>query len=785
MKAPVERLWLQSKEDSDILKAFENLKHDSFYAPKREASFARQYADFLLGHNLTVAFSVKVSSLLHIGRVQTPTLSLLVKRRLEIEGFVSKDYYELSAEFGSKYSGKWFKDNKSNVKFDEKDKMNEIADKIKGKTGKVISKTVNPTNEKPKELFNLGGLQKEANRKLGFTAKKTLEVAQELYDKYKVLSYPRTSSAYLMDSQVASFPQILKSMSVEQYKEFTADIIAAGIPTGKHFIDNKKVTDHYAIIPTKKQVNWSEFQDDLKSGVTKKELASLYDLVAKRFLSVFYPEARYEKTEIVTEVEGETFKTGGRILIDLGWKKVYEKEKETEPVEKKETEEDKELPIIEDGETNEVTVVKPESKQTKPPSHYNDATLVAAMESAKDYLEEDDLKDDLKDAGVKIGLGTEATRDTIMENLFVRNYAERKGKQIIATDLGVKLIKIAPINLKSPEITAIWEAKLKKMENNEFDRDEFEREIREFVNEAIEELKVKEIDEVFSNRNQGEVIGKCPKCGGDVSEFSKGFACPTSTKEVTCVRIWKIVLGKEITTKDAQQLLLGEKTKLYKGLKTKEGKKFDAHFKLKADYSGIDFVFPSAEKIGVDCKKCGKAVLKYPKFAACETNTREVPCFSFPAEYGGRKLTNKDLKDLVINGETGFVKFVSNKNNVKKDYEAKLTIDSDNKIGMQFKSNSNGEQKEKVVEKETNINCPKCKKAKVLEKGKTYKCESKECDFFIFREIASRILTEEEFETLIKTGEIGPLKGFMSKAKKPFDAKLSWNDKDKKIELKF
>jgi DNA topoisomerase-3 len=776
MKAPVDRLWLTSQEESDILYAFDNLRKESFYASKREASFARQYADWLLGHNLTVAFTVKVNNTLHIGRVQTPTLSLLVKRKLEIDNFVSKDYFELSAEFDKKYTGKWYKENKSNVRFDEKIQMEEIAEKIKGKPSKVISKEVNPTNEKPKELFNLSGLQKEANSKLGFTASKTLEVAQELYDKYKVLSYPRTSSAYLMDTQIPSFPHILKSLSVDEYKEFTADIITAGIPTGKHFVDNKKVSDHYAIIPTKKQVKWTEFQDDLKSGVTKKELRDLYDLVAKRFLSVFYPEAKYEKTEIVTEVEGETFKTSGRILLDLGWKKVYAKEKPVVVEDKKESDDDNELPPIEKGEVGITTSIKPESKQTKPQPHYNDRSLIGAMEKAKDYLEEDELKENLKDAGATIGLGTEATRASIMENLFIRNYAERKGKQIIATDLGVKLINIAPDNLKSPEITAIWEAKLKRIENNDFNRDDFEKEIRDFVELTIKELKEKTITEKFASRSSGEVIGKCPKCGEDVSEFPKGFACSTSTKEVTCVRIWKTVLTKTITTKDAIALLNGEKTKLIKGLKTTAGKKFDAHFKLKEDFSGIDFVFPDAEEIKAICQKCKKGIKKYPKYAACETHTREIPCFSVPTEFAGKKLTNKDIKDMAEKGQTDLIKFTSK---TKSEYEARLTISSENKIEMEFK------QKEKVEEKETGITCPKCNQGELIEKGKTYKCDSASCDLFLQREVASRVITIEELKTIIQDGESPQLKGFISKAKKPFNTKLYWNEKENKIEFRF
>ncbi|MED3831612.1 DNA topoisomerase, partial [Priestia megaterium] len=400
---------------------------------------------------------------LPVGRVQTPTLSLLVQRRLEIENFKPKDFFELKVNFNNKYEGMWFKDAKGNTKFELKSDAEAILNKINGKTGKVTVKDVIEQKVNPKELFDLGSLQAEANKKFGFTMQKTLDVAQVLYDKYKVLSYPRTDSKYIMNSQVPELPQLLQAVNSTKYSEFVTNIISRNIPISKNFVNDKKVSDHYAIIPTKKSLNLSEVTDEVKNKqviATKEDIENIYDLVIRRFLAVFYPEAIYEKTEIVTEVEGETFKTNGRILKDPGWEVVYGKD--AVDVEEDSDNEEKTLPPIDKGEENSITKSDLLTKQTKAKPHYTEGTIGKAMENAKDYIEEAALKKEMKEADA--GLGTVATRAQIIENLIARKYVIRKGKQIIATDLAVKLIEIAPDRLKSPEVTAQWEIELRLIE---------------------------------------------------------------------------------------------------------------------------------------------------------------------------------------------------------------------------------------------------------------------------------------------------------------------------------
>ena len=686
MKAPVKRLWVQSKVDEDIQKAFANLRDEDFFGPRRESAYARQFADYILGHNLTVAFSVKTNRRLHVGRVQTPTLSLLVKRRLEIENFKPKDFYEIEVNLGGKYTGLWFKDTKGNTRFDTKEEAEAVVAKIKDQIGTVVEKDVVQQKVRPKELFDLGSLQTEANKKFGFTMQKTLDIAQLLYDKYKVLSYPRTDSKYIMSSQVQELPSLLEAVNLPEYSEFVADIKQRNIPTSNRFVNDKKVSDHYAIIPTKKGINWAEVQDEAKGRsvvATKEEIKKLYDLVVRRFLSVFYPEAIYEKTEIVTEVAGETFKTNGRILKEPGWEVVYGKDVADNEEEK--NEEEKTLPPIDKGESNKVTDTKLLTKQTKPKPHYTEGTINTAMENAKDYLEEDELKEEMKETGA--GLGTVATRAQIIESLIQRNYVIRKGKSIIASDTAVKLIEIAPDRLKSPEVTAQWEQQMRLMEEGKVDREVFNKNIVNFVSEEIEELKNKTINVVFESENAKNEVATCPKCQQPIIEFPKGFACKSSNRENTCFRVWKGILNKKITAAQMKQMLTKGETNTIKKFKSNKGTEFDAKLKLKPTYDGVDFVFP---------------------------------------------------------------------------------------------------EKKKVEKKETDAQCPCCD-GKIVEMEKMFGCSEfrNGCKFTVWKKIANKPIDIPLIQDVISQGMTEKLDGFVSKAGKPFQAKLVWNAEKKTIEMSF
>lgn len=687
MKQPVKRLWVQSQVEVDIQKAFKNLRGEEFFGPRKEAAFSRQFADWILGHNLTIAFTVKSGRILHVGRVQTPTLSLLVKRRLEIENFQTKDFYEIKANFGGKYDGMWFKDAKGNTKFEEKSEADAITQKINGQEGTVVSKVVETKPVYPKELFDLGSLSTEANKKFGFSMQKTLDVAQVLYDKYKVLSYPRTDSNYIMSSQIPELPTLLNAVDTPEYSEFVKNIIERKIPTSKRFVNDKKVTDHHAIIPTKKVINWNEVTDEVKQGTliaTKDDIKKLYDLVVRRFLSVFYPEAIYEKTEIVTEVVGETFKTNGRILKDPGWEVVYGKEV-NESEEENENDE-KTLPPIEKDEVNLVSKVEAMAKQTKPKPQYTEGTIGTAMENAKDYVEEDELKAEMKEAGA--GLGTVATRAQILENLIKRNYVVRKGKQIIASDLAVKLIEIAPERLKSPEVTAQWEKELRLMEEEKVQREDFYERIVQYVTEEIAELKNKTINIVFEREGQ-TVVGTCPKCGKDIVEFSKGFACQSSNKEHTCLRVWKGILDKKVTTNQFKRALTKGETNTIKFKNTKTGKTFEAKLKLNDQFDGFDFVFPARKTVektetSALCPSCGGKIVEMEKLYGCSNFSSKNCKFTVWKNIGGKPMTLELIQEVIEKKKTekleGFVSKGSGK-----PYKAKLVWNPEKKtIEMSF-----------------------------------------------------------------------------------------------------
>ncbi|MGN5650486.1 DNA topoisomerase 3 [Bacillus sp. Brlt_9] len=772
LKAPVKRLWVQSKVDEDIQKAFNNLKDEDFFIPRKESAFSRQFADWVLGHNLTVGFTVKTGKTLHVGRVQTPTLSLLVKRRLEIENFKPKTYFEIKAKFGDKYDGMWFKDSKSNTKFETKDAAMEVIKKISNQTATVTNKDVIEQKVNPKELFDLSSLQREANKKFGFTMQKTLEVAQLLYDKYKVTSYPRTDSKYIMSSQVAELPQLLNPLKNDKYGEFVDNIINRGIPTSKKFVNDKKVTDHYAIIPTKKKLDPNEVVDD--KTATKQEILQLHDLIVRRFLSVFYPEAIYEKTEIVTEVQGETFKTNGRILKDAGWEVVYGKD--VNETDEESDNDEKTLPPIEKGEESVTKTSDPIQKQTKAPPHYNDSTLGGAMENARDYLEEENLKEEMKEA--KAGLGTVATRAQIVENLISRNYIARKGKQLIATDLGVNLINIAPERLKSPDVTAEWERELRLMEEEQVQREDFYERIVQFVTEELGELKNKEID---INFEEADSVGKCPKCGQDITEFPKGFACKSSSRENTCFLIWKGFLNKKITASHLKRILEKGESSLIKGFKTKAGKTFDAKLKFNESYTGMDFVFENAEIKELDshCPKCSKKVIERGNFIYCETNTKENPCLFISKEVGGKKLSNKAIKDLLEKGESDLIDGFKSKTK-KTKFSAHLVL-KNGRVEYKF-------PERKVVEKKsTDLKCPCCG-GDVIETEKKFGCgnyATNKCTFTVWKNIGGKPITIDLIKEVLTAQKTEKLDGFISKAGKAYQARLVWNEAKKTIEMSF
>lgn len=780
---PVKRMWISGLLEKDILDGLKDLKDDTFFEPIKDAAYTRQYADWLLGMNLTVGFSIKanMNRALHIGRVKTPTIAILANRRAEIENFVPKNYYELEANFGDKYNGKWFKDKLSETRFETEEEAKKIADLINGKNGKVVKKDVVEKKVKPKSLYNLSDLQAEANKKYGYTTTSVLDAAQVLYEKYKFASYPRTSSRHIGTAFVPELEKMLKTIKIPEYEKFIDEILDKGIKVNKSFVDDDKLGDHHAIVPTMIKPDLSSIQDEMKGGkvlVTKEQIKNVYDLIARRFISVFFEPAVYEETSIVTEVEGETFKTSGKIMKEIGWKKVYGKDdgddEEEELNSKKKQKEEKiemqTLPPIDLNEENQVKGQEMKPKETKPPKHYEEGQLVQIMENPRKLLDDDELKDVLK--VTEAGLATEATRAGIIESIVYGGYAERKGKYMIATDLAMKMIQIAPESLRSPIVTAQWEQKLLDMEKRKYTKEEFVSELQTYVKEVIEELQSRTLDVSFENEgNKGEIVGVCPICKGKVKETRGTFKCDTPD----CLTIFKKIAQKEIKITQVKQLLTKGETSMLRGFKNKEGKSFAAKLVIR----GGEVKLETSSELEIKCPKCEANLVGTEKVVKCPNEDSHLVLFTTIA---GKKISEKDIKKLVENGETDLIKgFVSKKGS---KFDAKLKLNDTGKTEFVF------EERKAVEKKETDIKCPLCGGA-VTDNGKAFGCENwkeKDCKFVAWKVMSGRPMSAKDYQKILESPDMkteSKLEGFVSKAGKPYGAIVKYNKENKRFEFVF
>ena len=439
---PVQRLWISSMTDAAIHAGFDALKPSSEYEGLYASACCRSEADWLVGMNATRAFTLKYDCLLSAGRVQTPTLALIVKRDREIADFVPENYWELTAAFEA-WNGQWFDPETKSSRLPSKEKAQEIALKVKGKIGVVTECKTEEKRVPPEKLYDLTTLQREANRKYGFNAGKTLELAQSLYENHKILTYPRTDSRFLPDDMVKKAEKTLLCLP-EPYKTMVNAI--APVHKSDRIYDNSKISDHHAIIPTDKPADLTRLSEDEKK---------VFDLVARRFIAAHYPDYIYNAGTLITECEGEKFKTNAVSVVDPGWKALYkddDKPKKDEKVEK-----------IPEGVTvgTQAKLVKTSIKEnkTKPPSAYTDDTLLKAMQDAGKNLEDEELREKMKDSG----LGTPATRAAIIERLLQVGYAKREKKNLIATQKGALFISVVPEEMKSPETTGKWERYLAKL----------------------------------------------------------------------------------------------------------------------------------------------------------------------------------------------------------------------------------------------------------------------------------------------------------------------------------
>ena len=558
-KKPVKRLWISSLTEDAIKEGFNQLKPAEDYQNLYLAGNARAIGDWLLGINATRLFTRKFGGnkgVLSIGRVQTPTLAMLVQRQKEIDAFETEEYWELK----TKYRDVIFSAAIDRLK--TKEKAEKGLEYLKQNLFEIVSFEIKEGKEKNPRLFDLTALQVEANRKFGFSADNTLKYIQSLYEK-KHTTYPRVDTTYLSENLYPKIPGILRSMTF--YSEYTAPLLQQEIPKSKAVFDDSKVTDHHAIIPT----------EIPPSSTLSKEEKLIYDLVARRFIAVFYPECKISNTLVEGKVGKIFFKANGKQILELGWREIYVKDKKDDS-EKKDKEEEQLIPEFKVGEKGEHSPLIHQGK-TSPPKPYTEATLLRAMETAGKQVDDEELRELMKSNGI----GRPSTRANIIETLFKRKYIERKKKNLMATTTGVELIDtIEDELLKSPELTGEWEFKLRKIEKGEYEASQFKDELIQMVTDLTRKV-ISEKAKIISFQNEVKELPKkekvarkavtiqweeeqCPQCKS--SRLVKGKTAIGCSNFKNCdFKIPFVIFGKKITEKQILDLILKGKTTKLKG----------------------------------------------------------------------------------------------------------------------------------------------------------------------------------------------------------------------------
>ncbi len=553
-RKPFQRLWISSMTEQAIKEGFANLKEGSAYDLLYHSAKCRSEADWLVGMNATRAYTLRYNVLLSIGRVQTPTLALIVEKQKEINAFVSKDYFEIQTDFGG-FQGFWI-DEGEQTKIETESAAKEISEKVDGQDA-LVAKVEKEEKRIPAPLlYDLTELQRECNKKFGYSAKKTLDIAQSLYEKRKLITYPRTDSRYLSDDMKGKVQSTMKHLGEsELFEEFAMPLVnGKKLSFTKRIIDNTKVTDHHAIIPTDVRP---------RLDILAEEEKNVFLLVAARFISAFYPHFRYEVTKAYFTCREERLLSKGTVILEEGWQAVERKIIPVKAKKEKGNEEQK-LPLLTEGELYNIAEAKVLKKKTTPPKAYTESSLLSAMENAGRFVEDETLKEQMKDSG----LGTPATRAAIIERLLAVGYITRKGKNMVPTEKGMQLIQIVPEALRSPQTTGKWEKGLSSIAKGNMEEERFMASIRRYVSFLVDDAIQRKTDVVFPEevkkgvKKGGKSFGKCPVCKeGDVLENSKAYFCG-KWKTGCKFTVWKDSLtpyGIELNNKMIQQLLKSEK----------------------------------------------------------------------------------------------------------------------------------------------------------------------------------------------------------------------------------
>jgi DNA topoisomerase-3 len=576
-----------------IAEAFEHLRDGEEMKPLEAAARSRSEADWVVGMNATRAASIRLRAAfdgaVSLGRVQTPTLALVARREEEIRAFKPEPYWLVEARFEASgdrnYSGRYLGGRRLPAEEDAK----KIVEACTGQPGEITKLEKKEERERPQLLYDLTSLQRHANTLYGFSARRTLAAAQRLYEEHKALTYPRTNSRFLTGDMIAEIkPTAALVGRGPQYRRASEYVLGLDrLPLGR-VVNDKKVQDHHAIIPTRSEHNLGRMgQDELK----------VYDLVAKRFLAVFHPEAVYERTRVETTIVEDVFRTSGRRLVEPGWKGVYGEEAER-PRADDDSGGDQLLPRLEQGEAVETLSVESLRKETQPPRRFTDASLLGAMETAGKEVEDAELREAMKDSGI----GTPATRAAIIERLADVGYIEREGRSLVATEKGIQVVRLLNGHpLTSPELTGSWEHRLGQIEQGEDSRKAFMDDIARFTGETVQEL-----DKLKGVRIERAKLGACPVCGREIVENRKGYSCWSREDPGCGFVIWKRKANKTLPVAVAKELIeslrasreagedpgVGRTKGAVTGFRGRSGRTFRAKLKLEQAEDGkwrVDF----------------------------------------------------------------------------------------------------------------------------------------------------------------------------------------------------
>src|SRR5829696_3503447 len=581
VRKPVKRLWLSSMTKTAIREAFEHLRPAEELASLEEAARSRSEADWLVGMNATRAASIRLRAAfdgaVSLGRVQTPTLALVARREEEIRNFVPEPYWLVEARFEAdaerRYTGRYLGGNR----LPSEGEAQEVVDAVRDQAGEITKLDKSEQREDPQLLYDLTSLQRHANSLYGFSARRTLAAAQRLYEEHKALTYPRTNSRFLTGDMVAEIKPTAEHVGQHSQYEKAARFVLDldSLPLGR-VVNDAKVQDHHAIIPTNSEHNLSKMgADELK----------VYDLVTKRFLAIFHPEAVFERTRVETTVRENVFRTSGRRLIEAGWRAVYGELSEQDRSDD-DSGGDQLLPRLEQGEGVQTREVEWMRKETQPPRRFSDASLLGAMETAGKEVEDAELREAIKDSGI----GTPATRASIIERLVDVGYIERDGRSLVATEKGIQVIRLlGGHQLTSPELTGNWEHRLGLIERGGDTRPAFMEDIKKFTTETVQEL-----DKLKGVQIERAKLGPCPICGREISENRKGYSCWSREDPGCGFVIWKKKAGKSLPVAVAKELIaslrasreagedpgVGRTAKPVTGFRSRAGRTFRAKLRL-------------------------------------------------------------------------------------------------------------------------------------------------------------------------------------------------------------